>query len=244
MLLDRMRKLIVDGIVDPGSPFSEVQLAGEFDVSRTPVREALKQLEREGLVEIRPRVGTFVRKPSAREISELFQLKEVLEGLAASLLTARGDVPELHALEENVASEQVAVARGDHEAYARLVHEFHTTLVTGADNHKLAEQYSRLMNQLAYQRIVTQALQVPGRLEHSASEHGRVVEAIKSKDSLLAEMTMRRHVAASSQSVAISEFRNQLAHTDLPDAGTPGGYVEQSPAADGSTEDAHVRTAR
>lgn len=203
-LLDRLRALVVSGAVVPGDLLAETALAEEFEVSRTPIREALKQLEREGLVEIRPRVGTFVRKPTAREINELFQLKESLEGLAASLLAQRGDVPELRRLILNVESENAAVRADDHAAYAALVQDFHETLVAGADNHKLSEHYELLMNQLAYHRIVKQTLSLPGRLTHSLSEHAQILEAIQSKDPLAAELTTRRHVALTRQSATLA----------------------------------------
>lgn len=204
-LLDRLRRLVVSGAVAPGDLLAETALAEEFDVSRTPIREALKQLEREGLVEIRPRVGTFVRKPTTREIFELFQLKESLEGLAASLLAQRGDVPELRSLIHNVESESAAVRAGDQAAYAALVHDFHETLVAGADNQKLSEHYELLMNQLAYHRIVKQTLSLPGRLTHSLSEHAQILEAIQSKDPLAAELATRRHVALTRQSATLAE---------------------------------------
>lgn len=205
-VLDRIRARIVAGDFSPGDLLAESRLAEELDVSRTPVREAFKQLQIEGLIEIRPRVGTFVRKPTQREIAELFQLKESFEGLAAGLLAMRGSVPELERLIENVEQERQAVAAGDREAYASLVHDFHATLVEGADNQKLAEHYKLLMNQLAYHRIVVQTLDLPGRLEHSLSEHGKIVAAIQTKDPLAAEFATRRHVAASSQSAAIAAF--------------------------------------
>src|SRR5688500_10178007 len=97
-LLERLRRLVTSGTYPPGDPMPELVLAQEFGVSRTPIREALKQLENEGLVEIRPRVGTFVRTPTRREIVELFQLKESLEGLAANLLARRGPTSELATL--------------------------------------------------------------------------------------------------------------------------------------------------
>ena len=106
-LLDRIRGLVLSGELAPGTPLSEVYLAQEFDVSRTPVREVLKQLQNEGLVEIRPKVGTFVREPTRREIVELFQLKESLEGLAAGLLAQRGRVAELDVLERNIEESDV-----------------------------------------------------------------------------------------------------------------------------------------
>ncbi|MCB1274441.1 MAG: GntR family transcriptional regulator [Leucobacter sp.] len=206
-LLDRLRGLIVSGVVPPGDLLGETALAEEFEVSRTPIREALKQLEREGLVEIRPRVGTFVRKPSQREIYELFQLKESLEGLAAGLLAQRGDVPELRSLIRNVESEHDVVRAGDRAAYSTLVHDFHHTLIAGADNQKLSEHYELLMNQLAYHRIVTQTLALPGRLDASLGEHQQIVLAIQSKDPITAELATRRHVAQTRENAALAAFR-------------------------------------
>lgn len=203
-LLDRLRHLILSGDYEPGSLLPEQFLSQAFDVSRTPIREALKQLENEGLVEIRPRVGTFVRKPSSREIVELFQLKEGLEGLAAGLFTRRGEIPELAILRENVAASAHAANTDDHEGYARLVHEFHNTLVTGSDNQKLIDHYQRLMNQLAYHRLVLKAIDNPGRILISQREHENVLARIEAKDHIGAELEMRHHVEASGNAV----FRN------------------------------------
>ncbi|MFI7704079.1 GntR family transcriptional regulator [Nonomuraea sp. NPDC049480] len=196
-VIAEMRERIISGELEPGTNLSEIALAEAFGVSRTPVREALKQLQTEGLVEIRPRVGTFVRAPSRREITELFQMKELLEGAAARLLAQRGRVPELDALQANVAAADAAVAAGDRDRYAALVQEFHDLLITGADNAKLEAHYRILMNQLAYQRLVHTSLAQPGRLTQSDSEHRHVVELIAAKDGDSAERVMREHVRAS-----------------------------------------------
>ncbi|QRQ78156.1 GntR family transcriptional regulator [Glutamicibacter protophormiae] len=206
-LLIRLRQMIVTGVVQPGDLLAETALAQDFDVSRTPIREALKQLEREGLVEVRPRVGSFVRKPTQREIHEMFELKESFEGLAAGLLARRGPVPELEQLKENVSRSRQAVERGDIDVYSHLVHDFHSTLVAGADNRKLTEHYDLLMNQLAYHRIVSQTLSLPGRLQNSVNEHQAIIDAISSKDPLAAELVMRQHVSASSQSAALAALQ-------------------------------------
>lgn len=198
-LLARLRLLVTDGTYAPGELMPEIALSQEFGVSRTPIREALKQLQNEGLVEIQPRVGTFVRTPTTREIVELFQVKESLEGLAAGLLARRGAVAEVALLERNVDLSDEAVAAGDAETYARLVHEFHQTIMVGADNAKLAEHYERLMNQLAYHRIVQRTLGQQGRMASSDLEHRLVLTAIKSKDHMGAEFAMRQHVDASSR---------------------------------------------
>ena len=204
-LLDKLRRLVLSGEYPPGAPLPELFLAQEFDVSRTPVREALKQLENEGLVEIRPKVGTFVRVPTRREIVELFQLKESLEGLAANLLARRGPVPELGILSRNIETSERAERNGDSAGYAELVHEFHWTLVTGSDNSKLIEHYGRLMNQLAYHRIVLKTVERPARMRASIREHQSVLDAILDKDPTGAELAMRGHVNASSLAAARGE---------------------------------------
>ncbi|MFJ5700275.1 GntR family transcriptional regulator [Arthrobacter sp. NPDC093139] len=201
-LLDKLRKLVLSGEYPPGAPLPELFLAEEFDVSRTPVREALKQLENEGLVEIRPKVGTFVRIPTRREIVELFQLKESLEGLAANLLARRGPVPELDLLKRNIEASEVAERRSDSARYAELVHEFHWTIVNGSDNSKLREHYGRLMNQLAYHRIVLETVERPARMRASIREHQSVLDAMLEKDPTGAELAMRGHVNASSLAAA------------------------------------------
>ncbi|MBN9733496.1 MULTISPECIES: GntR family transcriptional regulator [unclassified Pseudonocardia] len=206
-VLDGVRRAIIEGRYLPGQPLSEVVLADGYDVSRTPVREALKQLQIEGLVEIRPRVGTFVRAPSRREVVELFELKEMLEGMGARLLAARGPVRELDGLDENIERSDRAVARGDADGYAALVHEFHELLVTGADNTQLVTHYRTLMNQLAYQRLVSASLTRPGRLGESLAEHRHVLELVRGKDGIGAEFAMRDHVRSSERATLTADHR-------------------------------------
>lgn len=196
-VIAEMRRRIIRGHIEPGASLSEVALANEFGVSRTPVREALKQLQTEGLVEIRPRVGTFVTVPSRREITELFEMKELMEGAAARLLAQRGRVPEIDSLERNLREADAAVEQDDRERYALLVQEFHDLLIVGSDNNKLQAHYRTLMNQLAYPRLVNTSLSQPGRAMQSDREHHLVLELILEKDGDSAERVMREHVRAS-----------------------------------------------
>lgn len=200
-VIGEMRRRIINGDLEPGVSLSEIALAEDFGVSRTPVREALKQLQTEGLVEIRPRVGTFVTIPTRREITELFEMKELLEGAAARLLAQRGRVPEIELLEENLRQADAAVARDDRTRYAELVQEFHDLIIRGADNSKLEAHYRILMNQLAYPRLVTTSLNQPGRALQSDREHHTVLELIEAKDGDSAERVMREHVRASRRAV-------------------------------------------
>jgi len=196
-----VRTQITSGGLGSGAPLSEIALAEEFGVSRTPVREALKQLQTEGLVTIRPRVGTFVSSPSRLEIIELFEMKEILEGAAARLLAARGDVPELAQLRTNVERSDAAVARGDAQEYGELVTEFHELILAGAANSKLTQHYRTMMNQLAFSQFVTTSLSKPGRLVESEGEHQRILETIAARDSTTAERIMRDHVRSSREAL-------------------------------------------
>jgi DNA-binding GntR family transcriptional regulator len=198
---EELRQMIISGELPPRSSLSEMALSETFGVSRTPIREALKQLQIEGLVEVRPRVGTFVAVPSRRELTELFQMKELLEGAAARLLAFRGGVLEVELLEANMRAADEAVQEGDAERYAALVHEFHDLIVKGADNSKLDAHYRTLMNQLAYARLVRTSLSQPGRLTESDSEHHRVLSLILAKDGDGAERVMREHVRMSHQAL-------------------------------------------
>lgn len=217
-VVSELRGRIISGELTPGTSLSEIVLSEAFDVSRTPVREALKQLQTEGLVVIRPRVGTFVSAPSRREITELFQMKELLEGAAARLLAQRGRVPELEQLAENLARADEAVTAGDQHRYAELVHEFHDLVMRGADNTKLAGHYQQLMNQLAYHRLVHTSLSQPGRPTRSESEHHHVLELIRAKDGDGAERVMREHVRASHR--ALMDSLDQQVSTEEP-SGAP-----------------------
>ncbi len=207
-VLDQLRDAIIRGEYLPGSSLSEGALADAYGTSRTPIREAIQQLQSEGLVEVRPRVGTFVRQPSRRELTELFQLKAVLEGLGAQLLAQRGLVAETELLQANIAESERAVAADDAERYAQLVHDFHGLIIQGADNHMLAAQYDNLMNKLAYHRIVVNTLRHPGRLEVSLAEHRNVLDRIIGKDSFGAEFAMRDHVQSSQREVMSNRSEN------------------------------------
>jgi DNA-binding GntR family transcriptional regulator len=196
-VLDQLRDAIIRGEHLPGSSLSEGTLADTYGTSRTPIREAIQQLQSEGLVEVVPRVGTFVREPSRRELTELFQLKSVLEGLGAQLLAGRGRVAETELLQANLAESEQAVTASDVERYAQLVHDFHGLIIQGADNTMLAMQYRNLMHKLAYHRIVMNTLRHPGRLGSSLHEHRTVLARILDKDGFGAEFAMRDHVRSS-----------------------------------------------
>jgi len=174
---DAVRGSIVRGDYAPGTALSEVTLAEELGVSRTPVREALKQLATEGLVHVVARVGTFVAEPTRRDVVELLELKELFEGLAARLVAGRADAAVTAMLE---------AASGGCGA-------FHEAVVDASDNVKLQLTYRWHMNQMP-----------GGHPACDAGDHARVLDRIRAKDAFGAEDAMRDHVR-STQRAAMRE---------------------------------------
>lgn len=192
-----LRNAIVTGELELGEKLSETALAQKLGVSRTPVREALKQLQQEGLVEIISRVGTCVTKPTEKEILELFILKESMEGLAAGLMAERGDIPEQTELHKALENMNEAVRNGNIDSYVEANDRFHDAILKGSGNSKLLYHFNLLINQLPYKRFVYITLRQPDRLEKSIEEHREIVKAIQRQDSQRAEQLMREHVKAS-----------------------------------------------
>jgi DNA-binding GntR family transcriptional regulator len=191
---DELRRAIISGELAPKSQVSEAALAAKHGVSRTPIREALKQLEIEGLVRIVPRVGTFVTQPSWSDIVELSQVKEMLEGLAARLVAQRGDPAVLTALEHALENAEKSLASADLDRFAQIVRDFHDAIMIGSGNRKLLQHYRMLMNQMAYGRVLDDVLRDGRRAAACQEEHRAIVRAITARDPDAAELATRQHV--------------------------------------------------
>ena len=194
-----IREAVTSGEYEPGKQLSEAALSQYYEVSRTPIREALKQLEREGLVEIIPRVGTCVRKPTEQELDELFTVKEALEGFAAGLLAESQDPVAIKELEEAVILMEVAARKNDTNLYVEANEQFHAAILAGANNSKLSYLLNLMLNQIPYQRYVHISINDPERLVRSLKEHQVILEVILKGKRDEAEGTMRRHVEASAK---------------------------------------------
>ena len=193
-----LRRAIVSGLLQPGEALSETVLAQRFRVSRTPVREALKQLERERLVDIVPRVGTYVRQATGDEVLDGLVVKEALEGTAARLMAARLDAPELAALVQAAENVERAAVTGDLPRVVETNQRFHELIHRGSGSAKLRFHLELLLNEfrVPYQRLVSLTISQPARLRRMLAEHRRIVAAIRARDPDEAERAMRAHARA------------------------------------------------
>lgn len=184
---------ILRGEFEPGARLDEQMLASRFGVSRTPVREVLRELAASGLVEMRPRRGAIVTQVTPHQLDTLFGAMAELEATCARL-AAVGMSPlerrRLEALHEQMAD---LVAGGDEEAYAAANVGFHNQLYDGSHNAVLIDMALGLRRRLAPFRRAQ--FHTPGRLSRSHLEHSAVVAAVLDADAGAAHAAMLRHVS-------------------------------------------------
>lgn len=197
----RLRQAIIDGDLKLGAAINEEMLAESFGVSRTPVREALGQLQLQGLVVVRPQVGSFVFTPSAEDISELCAFRIVIEPKAAELAYQHDRVGAIAAMGEAIAAMARAVASKDNVAYGRADTTLHETLFTHCGNHYLMESYRLVAGRVAALRTNLSApidVQTPVSFE----EHRKLVKLFERGDFAAFGTLMTSHINNSGRTYA------------------------------------------
>ena len=190
----KLEKDIVAGILKPGERLDEVSLAIQFNVSRTPVREALLQLSSMGLVEMRPRRGNVVAQIGLKDLLDMFEVMAQLEGTCGRLAARRATKAEWELLAGVHDTSKRAVNNGDYNAYYQCNVEFHEIIYQASRNPFLAEQTMNLRNRLApYRRS---QLHQNGRLQGSYNEHTTILMALQNQDAKTTEDLMRGHLTA------------------------------------------------
>lgn len=191
-LCDEIEERIATGFYPPGIRLDEQELADEFNVSRTPIREALIQLDAVGLVEMRPRRGAIVTELNHARMCEMFELMAELEAMCGRLATRRmNDTEQQELLAAHLACESALRAQ-DPDDYYRLNEIFHHKIYAASHNGFLAEQAIALRRRLRpYRRL---QLRVRNRMPTSYGEHQAIVDAIMAGDKDKAAEALRNHV--------------------------------------------------
>lgn len=195
-LAEKLATAIADGILNgtlrPGVRLDELSLAQQHGVSRTPVREALRQLTTSGLIDMRPRKGAVVSKATPAEVESLFVAMAEMEATCARLAAMSMTPVERRRLQARHAAMVALAARGDREAYSDANVSFHLAIYDGAHNEPIADYTRGLRRRVGPFRRAQ--FQVEGRLGRSTEEHGAVVRAILSGDPAGAHAAMLHHV--------------------------------------------------
>lgn len=228
---------IMSGDLPDGHQVSELSLAKEIGISRTPVREAVQQLQREGLVEQLPRLGTIVRTPERRDIVELYELREALEPFAVGLAARRApqeDFPTLEKLcaemdgigEELRNSGMVTLDPTRLERFLTADMAFHVMLLRASGNH-------RMMKIVADSRVLIRIFSAR-RQEHNLAVlretyrfHSQILEAVKNRDPRAAAAAMTEHLEASKRETLEHYDRAHAEAGDRALVGLPEHLLEE-----------------
>jgi DNA-binding GntR family transcriptional regulator len=185
----QLRSAIRNQELKPGDRLREVELAERLGVSRTPVREALKRLEADGLTQLAPPRGFVVTELTHRRVMELYAMREILAGVAARFAAEQAAPMEIQTLQELVAQQGTAK---DPSAAARLNDRLREAITSAAHNEFLTRATNSLND--ALELLGTTTYSMPGRIESGLKENRKIVEAIARRNGAVAEETARLHV--------------------------------------------------
>lgn len=187
---------IVVGDIPPGQKISEPELAKTYGISRGPLREAMRRLEALRLVERKPHVGARVVQLSAKELVEIYHVREALEGMACRLAATYMPQEEIDRLRELLDEHERSIEQFDGQSYFQKEGDldFHYRIVQGSKNAKMLEflggDLYHLVRMYRYQFSISSS-----RPKRALKEHRQIIDAIDARDPELAEMLMRRHIS-------------------------------------------------
>jgi DNA-binding GntR family transcriptional regulator len=197
---------IVSGKLAFGHKLDELALAKRFDVSRTPIRDALRELTATRLIDHVPRNGFSVSSINAEQLDDIFEAATEIEALCAGLCALRARAADRTRIERIHKSGRAAAAKGDAKQYAALNEDLHSAIFYGAYNHTIESISSDIRRRLSPFRV--RFFYSKARIQRSAEEHAEIVSAILAYDKDRASAAMRKHISHSAINVT-AYFRQQ-----------------------------------
>ncbi|SHH18333.1 GntR family transcriptional regulator [Cognatishimia maritima] len=192
---ERLKAAILDDEIELGAQLSELKLSKSLGVSKTPIREALQELRREGLVHVDPQRGSFVFSLTEQEIDQICTLRSILEVGAAQRLYEVGRTRTINKLEKIVDGMVTLSQKGDARGYVKLDSEFHQAIVEGAQNRYLVAAYRPLSAQVEAMRA--RNLKSAEVLKRSVDVHRSILETLRQENLEAFLQTTRQHIEQS-----------------------------------------------
>jgi len=187
-----IREMIRTGVLNKGDRIMEKELSANLGISRTPLREALRGLASEGLVNVIPHRGAYVTKPSVHDIREMFEVMSLLEGYCARKAAEGMSADELDTLQNLHNDLERHYENRDAQCYLEVNHEFHCTVQRAAGNKILSDMIDGLREKVLLYRH--RQLYLPNRFDASIREHRQLIEALRNRDPQRAEAAMTEHL--------------------------------------------------
>jgi len=198
-----LERAIINGEYQAGDSLSEIKLSEKYGVSRTPVREALRQLELEGLVELIPNKGATVVGVSEKDIADIYAVRVRIEGLAARLCAENATSEEIQALERLVDLQEFYLLKGKPDQLWELDGEFHNTIFEASRNRPLQSMLSSFHSYIS--RARSNSMKSADRAALSVEEHRSILGAIIAHDGDSAEEHMTAHIIAARRNLSVGE---------------------------------------
>jgi DNA-binding GntR family transcriptional regulator len=192
-----LEEAILQGKIKQGDRLIEEELAGKLGISRAPIREALRMMQKEGLIVISPRKGAFVNSISPEDIAEIYEVSSALEGLAVKLFCTRCTEEELASLRQLYADMEEQVKKADMVQYRKLNRKFHEALIQGSRNKRIKEICGVLQKQISWFQNMNLTLQ--SRMGVSLQEHRQIIAAFLAKDPEAAGQAASEHITQAAQ---------------------------------------------
>jgi len=214
-IVSSLRDSIIKGDLKPGQKLTEPELAERLGISRTPIREAFRQLESEGFLTVMPRRGAVVSSMSKQEIDDFYELKSLLEGYAARVATEKissQEIEKLKTINENL---EKAAEADDTELFFKKNEEFHNVFLSLCGNEKMREIRDAMVQR--FLRFRLQALAVPGRKMESVKQHRAIIRAFEEGHGRLAEAVVVEHELLGGEELAEQMERTNAGEKSGPD---------------------------
>ena len=209
-IYEHLRNQILNHTITPASRLVEAQIAKEVGISRTPIREALHLLEKDGFLESVPRVGYFVKKLDLEELDEIFEIRLVIEKLVCSRAIEHVDNTSIHNLENNIAQTDAALKANSPQLFLKYDEEFHEILVKSAGSKHLfniCQQLRRLM--LRYRAA---SVRVIPSIKEALKGHRRIVTCLKRRDAKGLQAEIIAHLNYSKDDIRKQALGTSVAH--------------------------------
>lgn len=204
-IADMLRDMIMTGKLKEGDKVNEGKLCETMEISKTPMREALRVLSVEGLIRLVPNRGAFVTKPEFEEIAEMFDVMSLLEGFCAHRACQKMTPRHFAHLEKLHAKLEEHFERRDQEAYIRINNQYHSLIQELAGNRTLNQIVDGLRKKILLYRF--QSLNLPTRFAASIREHRDLLDAFRQRDCSRAKALMREHLQ--NQTMALQKLVEQ-----------------------------------
>lgn len=191
-IYETLRAEVISGQRKPGELLSEAELARSWGVSRSPIREALRQLEQHDLVRWAPRRGATVARLTVAGLRDIYEVREALESLSAGLAAERGSPADLAKMRDLAAEVEQAQDEGDYLRAIMLDDEFHRLMASTTRNRMLESQSGRVLDRVIMARMMVR--EEPGRTQEIVHEHQGILDALGQRDAKKAAEMAALHV--------------------------------------------------